>query len=973
MTHKTVINICLALIALCWPVTLTAQTATIGGIDYSLNTTDMTAAVTGGNVSGDIVIPGEITVDEVAYAVKVIVYMAFYGNDSITSVSMPQVTSVGEYAFYNCTNLTSADMPQVTSVGDQAFYNCTSLTSADMPQVTTIGNIAFCGCKNLTSADMPQVTNIGNNAFEGCKITKLSLPASLKSIGNYCFNYIREITLDATTPPTLGSSVFWEYATIKVPESAVDAYKAAETWSTYKSRILSVGDITDYDVTATAQEKESGMLNAIGQDNLDKVVSLKVTGTINGYDIMVIRNKMPNLHYLDLTNTDIVANDYEYYTGYHTEDNVIGGYMFYNLGKLFSLKLPDSAVNTDNCIAENCINLREVVLPSKLENIGCQSFHLCPFTNIDLPPTIKTIADYGFASSGLSAVSLPMAIEDIGYYAFENCYGLTEIKIPSAIKSIGDNAFYLCNLKRVYTYTVEPININQNTFSDYTTATLYIPKQSSSNYYWNTEWSQFTTLEEFDEPYTYFYLNKEFTLDDRFTGEPDIDVNPGGGFIVTEDTEKGDQDADDIHIKGDGMNWASIIANANLNAKGLYVDITVQANKWYFLSFPFKVKRSDISCGGEAKFVFRSYDGEIRAEKGSGGWVDIDDSEEYLQPFKGYIFQASLDCTLSMKIEKSEFGKLPNVDVDTKLDFHASDNEQNASWNFAGNQFTAWYDIDDMGYDCPITRWNSDTNTYEAVRPGDDTAFLHPFEAFFVQRPNDSDGINFGGDNRLTQTGKDKKETAKQQRARAHGTFDVSRQTINLTLSDGTVTDKTRVVFNPKKQNAYEKDCDAAKFEGGASAELYTVEAQAGRLAINERPEGSVQLGYRAAKTGEYTIAALRMDRPVLLYDNVMKTTVDLTQGDYRFTSEAGRHDSRFMLMPDNSTTGIGDIVETTGVNVKPTDCGINISNLQGKVLRVYNTDGALFATRNADGFLNLSKGVYLVEVDGMKAKFMVR
>ena len=99
----------------------------------------------------------------------------------------------------------------------------------------------------------------------------------------------------------------------------------------------------------------------------------------------------------------------------------------------------------------------------------------------------------------------------------------------------------------------------------------------------------------------------------------------------------------------------------------------------------------------------------------------------------------------------------------------------------------------------------------------------------------------------------------------------------------------------------------------------------------------------------------------------------DLTQGDYRFTSEAGRHDSRFMLMPDNSTTGIGDIVETTGVNVKPTDCGINISNLQGKVLRVYNTDGALFATRNADGFLNLSKGVYLVEVDGMKAKFMVR
>lgn len=104
-----------------------------------------------------------------------------------------------------------------------------------------------------------------------------------------------------------------------------------------------------------------------------------------------------------------------------------------------------------------------------------------------------------------------------------------------------------------------------------------------------------------------------------------------------------------------------------------------------------------------------------------------------------------------------------------------------------------------------------------------------------------------------------------------------------------------------------------------------------------------------------------------------MKTTVDLTQGNYTFSSEAGQYDNRFMLMIDNSTTGIADIVNTTGVNVKPTDCGINVSNLQGKVLNVYSTGGALLATRNADGFITLEKGVYAVEVDGMKAKFMVR
>ena len=385
------------------------------------------------------------------------------------------------------------------------------------------------------------------------------------------------------------------------------------------------------------------------------------------------------------------------------------------------------------------------------------------------------------------------------------------------------------------------------------------------------------------------------------------------------------------------------------------------------------MRKADISCGKNVKFVFRTYNGGIRAKYGKGGWIDLDSSEEYLYPGKGYIFQASLDCTLSIKIEKSAFGKLPNVNVDTKLDIHTSTNEQNASWNFVGNPFTAFYDINDMGYKSPITRWNSDSNTYEAVRPGDDNAFLNPFEAFFVQCPKDNDDINFGGDNRLTQTGRDKKMNSQMQKARMEGQFDVQRQIVNLTLSDGTTTDKTRVVFNPDKKAGYERDCDAAKFESNGASELYSVEALAGRLAINERPEGSVKIGYRAAKAGEYTIAAQRMDRQVLLRDNDLQITFDLTQGDYHFTSDAGEFDNRFMLLIDNSTTGIGDIVSTTGVNVKPTDCGLNISNLQGKTLHVYALNGALYATRTQDGFLGLTKGVYLVEVEGLKAKFMVR
>ena len=1126
MTHKTFINICLTLIALCWTMAIQAQTATVDGINYNLNS-DKTAEVTKSNVTGDIVIPEKITVDGVEYSVTSIGYGAFRECSALTSVKMPSVTSIGYNAFQNCSSLTSVDlpsvtrisssvfegcssltsvampsvtsivfqafdgckaltsvkmpsvkiidnsafrgcssltsvdmpsvksigynafqncssltsvdipsvtsiagcafegcssltsvampsvtsidkrtfencsdltsvdlpsvtsiassafsqcssltsvdMPLVTSIDDNAFLFCSSLTSVDMPLVTSIDDSAFYGCSSLTSVSMPSVTSIGEAAFRGCPIINLSLPATLTSIGNSCFIATKEITLAAATPAALGYGVFWENAVIRVPESAVNDYRTTAGWSDYKNQILSMSDITDYDVPVTAQEKESGLLDVITQDNLGKVVSLKVRGTINGYDIMVIRNKMPILHYLDLTDATIVANDYEYYTGYHTEDNIIGNYMFASLGKLVSVKLPKNVTSIRDHALSSCSRLVEVVLPIKLEEIGRSVFDGCDeLTNIDFPPTLKKIGSYAFSNCNrLEKISLP-GVESIDYGAFMNSR-LTEVRIPSTVKSIGIKAFDCSFMNDVYAYTVEPVNIDQTTFSTYNTATLHIPTQSFDNYYWNTEWSQFAKLVEFDEPYKYFYLNKEYTLNDRFTGEPDIDINPGGGIIVPGKPELPPQDADTIHIKGDGKNWASIIANANLNAKGLYIDITIKANRWYFFSFPFKVRKADISCGKNVKFVFRTYNGAIRAEYGKGGWIDLDNSKEYLEPGKGYIFQASLDCTLSIKIEKNEFGKLPNVNVDTKLDIHTSTNEQNASWNFVGNPFTAFYDINDMGYTSPITRWNSDSKTYEAVRPGDDNAFLNPFEAFFVQCPKDNDDINFGGDNRLTQTGRDKKMNSQMQKARMEGQFDVQRQIVNLTLSDGTTTDKTRVVFNPDKKAGYERDCDAAKFESNGASELYSVEALAGRLAINERPEGSVKIGYRAAKAGEYTIAAQRMDRQVLLRDNDLQITFDLTQGDYHFTSDAGEFDNRFMLLIDNSTTGIGDIVTTTGVNVKPTDCGLNISNLQGKTLHVYALNGALYATRTQDGFLGLTKGVYLVEVEGLKAKFMVR
>lgn len=962
---------------------------------------------------------------------------AFSDCSSLEKVDLSMCTSVGSYAFRSCSSLQSVGNPKFTSIPDGAFSNCSSLENIDLSKCTTVGSSAFSGCSKLQNVNISNCTYIGGSAFNGCssitevdlsacktlgnyafwrsRISKVSLPETLKSMGYQCFDNVKEYTFNGTQPAVLYEQLSSEsnnshpafYGAsyiIRVPESSVDAYKAADVWKNYTDKIFSISDQLDYDVTTTAMDNQSGLEQAIGATNMKKVVSLKATGTINGYDIFMIRTKMTNLQNLDLTDADIVANGFAYYENNSTTDNVVGGYSFYNLNNLVTLKLPKNAVTISIYAVASCSSLESVdfpkslknikdysfaycskldnvILPDGLESIGYSSFCMCRnLKTIQFPPSLKYIGGYAFYDCySLEKISLP-GLDRIDKNAFSCCTSLKEVRIPSTLQNVGDGAFSGCNnLTDIYTYTVEPISIGQNTFDEkaYKSARLWMPTQSYANYYYQTQWGQFDNdnYRWFDEPYEYMYINKDYTLSDansasgdkgRFNGNPDIDVNPGGGLIVDGDK---DQTADDIHLKADASNWATIIAKANVDAKRIFIDITIAANRWHFFCFPFDIKRSNIKCDGN--FVFRYYDGKVRAEKGKGGWTDLPATEEYLKAGRGYIFQASASCTLSIMIEKEKFGKLPNVRFDCNLEANASTNEQDASWNFVGNPFTSFFDLNDMGYNAPVTRWNG--SGYEAVRPGDDDYIFHPYEAFFVQRPTGSSSIEFDPEHRMTQIGSNNRKTENAKKAMKRQ-LNPERLLVNLAVSDGKNTDKTRVVFNQTKSNRYEMDCDAAKFESTTSAvQLYSIEAQGGKMAINERPQGSVQLGFTAKAAGDYTIAAERMDQPVLLKDNLMNITYDLSNGDYSFSSEAGTFDNRFMLLIDGGATGIADIAKEAGVNIMPSANGINLTGVDGKTVNVYSLGGALFATRTENGFLNLSKGVYIVEVGKMKTKVMVK
>ena len=103
------------------------------------------------------------------------------------------------------------------------------------------------GCASSVIPNDGSITFIYYDAFENNKkLTQITIPSSVKKIWRYAFKNcigLQKITCLATTPPTLNYSDTFANTNncpIYVPTSSVSAYKSAQYWSGYASRIYPI-------------------------------------------------------------------------------------------------------------------------------------------------------------------------------------------------------------------------------------------------------------------------------------------------------------------------------------------------------------------------------------------------------------------------------------------------------------------------------------------------------------------------------------------------------------------------------------------------------------------------------------------------------------------------------------------------------------------------------------------------------------
>lgn len=407
-------------------------------------------------------------------SVKTIGNYAFYGCNLLGSITIPiSVTSIGSYAFFYCTGLTSVTVntrPEKISLGSSCFYNVNTSSCAL--------NVPF-GTKTLFgyASQWSNFTNVVENEH-GFMLNMSSMMLSSKiSTGKLAI-----ITNDAWT---VNSDQTW-ITLNKTSGTGTDtiqftSYENPTTENRIATLTFSVQGFDSQTVTITqsglpktVNTTAGGLSAAMTGSELSSIINLKITGTINARDFKTMRDNMPKLAFLDLSEVTIAAYSGSLGTSSGSVSypaNTIPDYAFNNgissqNFTLSSIQLPTAITSIGVNAFYSCEALNSIVIPNSVTNIGAYAFGSCnTLGSVTLSNTLTSIGSGAFTGGVFSTITLPGSVTTIGSQSFAYCRNLTNILIPNSITSISSSTFQDCSSLATVNLGNSLISIGSSAFS----------------------------------------------------------------------------------------------------------------------------------------------------------------------------------------------------------------------------------------------------------------------------------------------------------------------------------------------------------------------------------------------------------------------------------------------------------------------------------------------------------------------------
>lgn len=355
----------------------------------------------------------------------------------------PDVEQITEDAFYGCSALQNVTFKGSKILLGKNCFASSGLKNIEIPAKATLSDGTFRDCKSLSWIEIPNyVSKIPDNCFSGCTgLSSIYLPASVNEIGNNAFqgsglSYTEDSKGNAQQIDVNGTnvkSVIIPEGVKKIGSFAFGNCKAIKAISIPKS-IESLG---------MGSFQNSGIVKAVMQND-SKYESLG-DSTFQG---------------TNLTNV-VIPNNVK----------ILGSSAFEDCLSLNSVTLQEGLTKIEGAVFKNCSLLKELTIPSTVEQIGYRyldgcndmtiAFNSLPYIKYNyhgvdckdaysydgiikkaiVTDKVTEIPERYFENAtSLNELVLSEGLTGISENALANT-GLTTVELPSTVTTIGKGAF----------------------------------------------------------------------------------------------------------------------------------------------------------------------------------------------------------------------------------------------------------------------------------------------------------------------------------------------------------------------------------------------------------------------------------------------------------------------------------------------------------------------------------------------------